>query len=203
MYLIKQRALYKDIEKHSNSTVKTYRFFLYLIIVCSLKNYSVQLSNLQYKVELMGDFLNIQPPLTERYVFHIDILTWLDSDIFHNAVISMNGWTCINPVLTKYREIHVSYIIKMMQNVHKCIFAQTSQWIPNNAHNDIFGEDKVFLRFVGVLFIKQWSVHLQSKHPWIRVCIHATDDLFHLHVFISCILGYSSNPELFLFLVKK
>lgn len=53
----------------------------------------------------------------------------------------------------------------MMQNVHKCIFAQTSQWIPNNAHNDIFGEDKVFLRFVGVLFIKQWSVHLQSKHP--------------------------------------
>lgn len=112
----------------------------------------------------------------------------------------MNGWTCINPVLTKYREIHVSYIIKMMQNVHKCIFAQTSQWIPNNAHNDIFGEDKVFLRFVGVLFIKQWSVHLQSKHPWIRVCIHATDDLFHLHVFISCILGYSSNPELFLFL---
>lgn len=116
MYLIKQRALYKDIEKHSNSTVKTYRFLLYLIIVCSLKNYSVQLSNLQsVKGRTDGWFLEHPASLTERYVFQIDILTWLDSDIFHNAVISMNGWTCINPVLTKYREIHVSYIIKMMQ----------------------------------------------------------------------------------------
>lgn len=122
MYLIKQRALYKDIEKHSNSTVKTYRIFLYLIIVCSLKNYSVQLSNLQYKVELMGDFLNIQPPLTERYVFHIDILTWLDSDIFHNAVISMNGWTCINPVLTKYREVHVQSYINYQDDAEMSIY---------------------------------------------------------------------------------
>lgn len=112
----------------------------------------------------------------------------------------------INPVLTKYREIHVSYIIKMMQKcpyMYFCLNIMTMDIY--NAHNEVFGEDKEFLRLLGVLFIKQWSevctASLQASMN--RRLYWCNEWPSHLHVFISCILGYSYNPQLFLFLVKN
>lgn len=109
----------------------------------------------------------------------------------------------INPVLTKYREIHVSYFIKMMQKcpyMYFCLNIMTMDIY--NAHNEVFGEDKEFLRFLGVLFIKQWSevctASLQASMN--RRLYWCNEWPSHLHVFISCILGYSNNPQLFLFL---